>query len=394
MDSLKTSILKVLYFLQFQSIAEISERVGKSIPVTTRAINELVEEGLIIENGLAASTGGRRAMNFALNNDTLGSIISVAIDQYAIYVVAYDIYNREVVETKNAAIHLWDDNDVYDKLTNILDEVIDYLGTHTILCIGITLPGFVDAQQGVNSSFEETSPFFKLKDNIKRHTGIRTYMENDSAAIAIAEHQFGTAKDVREALVINLNWGVGLGMIIKGELFRGHSGYAGEFSHIPLADETKLCSCGKMGCLEVEASLYCAVNDIQSSIENGEQSYLADVFQEKNILHFEDVVNAYERGDQLTIRAIKRIAHMLGKGIATLIHILNPEKIIISGRGATFGDTLIPQLQSSIQEFSIPRLSKQTTIQISEITNIQLLSSACIAIQQMQKLKMKKTQIN
>ncbi|GHE23788.1 ROK family transcriptional regulator [Sphingobacterium griseoflavum] len=394
MDNLKSSILKHLYFHGTQSIAEVSDGIGKSIPLVTRAINELMDDNLITEVGLRPSTGGRRAMNFALHTAKHGCLLGVAIDQYSVSVNAFDLENKPLSLMIKRAIELKDEEDVYQTILAMIDSVIESIGGREVLAIGITLPGFVDAQTGVNNSYNPLSSLFALRDNIRKRYHIPTYIENDSSAIAIAEKYFGAAKSVEDALVINLNWGVGLGMIIQGVLFRGHSGFAGEFSHIPLADESRLCSCGKKGCLEVEASLHCAIDDIQQSLANGERSYLEDVFSQEKGIQFEHLLIAYEKGDQLTIRAIKKIAHMLGKGIATLIHILNPQKIIVSGRGAAFGEALVPQILSAVQEYCIPRLARQTKLEISEMNDVQMLASACIAVQQLEWNKKIKNQLS
>lgn len=383
MESLKLSILRALYFSPNQSIAELSSQIGKSIPLITKAINELLVAKLVISCGLRASTGGRRAIHFMLNSDKQGCIIAVAMDQYATRISAVDLANQQLLPTKKISSHLLDDPDIYTKIIDTLTTVISEFSTDKILSIGITMPGFVDSKKGINNSFSPQSPLYNLRENIQSHFEIPTYLENDSAAIAIAERNFGLIQDAPDALVVNLNWGVGLGMIVDGKLFKGHSGFAGEFSHIPLASEDKLCSCGKKGCLEVAASLLCAIEYIIDAIQEGQPSSLEATYHQHQNISLEDVYEAYVRGDQVTIIAIRKIAYMLGKGIATLIHILNPETIVISGRGAMFGDVLLPQIQSSIQEYCIPRLAKCTSIQISEIKDIQLLASTCIAVQQM-----------
>ncbi|TDS15779.1 ROK family protein [Sphingobacterium paludis] len=394
MDSLKSSILKHLYFNSTQSIAEVSDGIGKSIPLVTRAINELMDDDLIAEIGLRASTGGRRAMNFALHTVAHGCLIAVAIDQYSVSVSAFDLENSPLSAVVKNAIELKEEEQVFAIIVNMIEGLVADMDGRAILAIGITLPGFVDAQTGVNNSYAPASSLHALRENIRERFHIPTYIENDSSAIAIAEKYFGAARSVDDALVINLNWGVGLGMVIQGGLFRGHSGFAGEFSHIPLADENKLCSCGKKGCLEVEASLHCAIDDIQESLANGERSYLEDIFSQEKGIQFEHLLIAYEKGDQLTIRAIKKIAHMLGKGIATLIHILNPQKIIVSGRGAAFGEALVPQILSAVQEYCIPRLARQTKLEISDMADVQLLASACIAVQQLEWSKKTNNQLS
>ena len=383
MESLQLSILRALYFSPNQSIAELSDWIGKSIPLITKAINELLDAELVISCGLRASTGGRRAVHFMLNSEKHGCIVVVAMDQYATNITAVNLANQQLLPTKKITTLLWDDPHTYSKIIDSLTTVISEFQKDKILSIGITMPGFVDSKKGINNSFSPQSPLYKLQENIQSHFEIPTYLENDSAGIAIAEKNFGLIKDVADALVVNLNWGVGLGMIVDGKLFQGHSGFAGEFSHIPLANEDKLCSCGKKGCLEVAASLLCAIEYIVEAIQEGQRSSLEKTYLKHKNLTLEDVFEAYLKGDQVTIIAIRKIAYMLGKGIATLIHILNPETIIISGKGAMFGDVLLPQIQSSIQEYCIPRLAKCTTIQISEIKDIQLLASTCIAVQQM-----------
>ncbi|WDF68199.1 ROK family transcriptional regulator [Sphingobacterium oryzagri] len=382
MESLKSIILKQLYFYGAQSIAEIAEGINKSIPLVTRIINELLQESLIADLGFRASTGGRPAKSFALNAEKNAGVVAVAIDQYAINAVIFDVHNTVLVTAQTVSIHLEQEKETYEAILQLIAQLLLQVDQSRILAIGVTMPGFVNSFTGLNTSFADDSQMFALRDNICMHFQIPTFIENDSSAIAIAEKYFGKARKVADALVINLNWGVGLGMLFQGRLFRGHSGFAGEFSHIPLGNETKLCSCGKKGCLEVEASLYCALENIQASLANGERSNLENFCTLEKAIQFKQLQAAYAKGDQLTIRAIKEIAYMLGKGIATLIHILNPDQIIISGRGAVFGPTLVPQILSSIQEYCIPRLAAKTAIEVSELPHVQLLASVCIAMQQ------------
>ena len=379
MDSLKLSILKRLYFSNPQSIAELSSTIGKSVPNITNSVNKLLQAGLIEHAGLAASTGGRRAAHFAPNADKLPLILSVAIDQYYTSVAVVDFKNHYKTEIRTAAIDL-KSPEAYTDLRALIEASLSEIDRKLVYGMGISIPGFVDSNSGKNNSYPEDAPLYDLKHQLERDFGLPTYVENDSSAIAIAEHHFGKAKDVRNAMVINLNWGVGLGMIIDNELYRGHSGYAGEFSHIPLSNLNKLCSCGKKGCLEVEASLVAAIDFALERLQSGEESSLKHKITSDGRLSGNDLLDAAIAGDQLAMEAINRIGYMLGKGIATLIHIINPQKVIISGRGAKAQDILLPQIQLAILEFSIQRLSKDTTIEFSNTDHIQLLGSTCICV--------------
>jgi len=133
-----------------------------------------------------------------------------------------------------------------------------------------------------------------------------------------------------------------------------------------LSESNELCSCGKKGCLEVEASLTAAIKNVQQALNDGEKSSLG-AEQYSNLLAQGDALleNALN-GDQLAVASLGKIGYMLGKGVATLIHILNPEVIVISGRGAKAGSILMPQIQTAVNEFCIPRLASTTQIQISD----------------------------
>src|SRR5205823_8911207 len=126
----------------------------------------------------------------------------------------------------------------------------------------------------------------------------------DSRLIALAELKFGAARGKKNAMVINVGWGIGLGMILEGELFRGHDGFAGEFSHIPLFLNNKLCSCGKSGCLETESSLLVVIEKFRQALQAGNPSFIktlpAGDFQQA----WQMIVDAAMRGDKLAIELL------------------------------------------------------------------------------------------
>lgn len=379
---MKQEIIKSFYLGGAQSIADLARNIGKSIPNVTRAIQDLVSSKVLKEDGYAPSTGGRRAIRFKLSPTHNPYFIAVAIDQYSIHTALLDINNQTILPSTSHYIAL----NSPDAFKNIVDSIQKILNQKDydqsrIGAIGITIPGFVDSKLQINDSFQVDNPLYNLPASLNKIFQLPIYIENDSSAIAVAENKFGTAQNTSNALIINFNWGVGLGIIVENKLFKGHNGFAGEFSHIPLSQYNKLCSCGKRGCLEVEASLIAAVEYVDNKIKEGESSILANEIH-REILHTGNaLIKAVFQGDTLAINAVNKSAYMLGKGIATLIHILNPEKIIISGRGAELGNIILPQIQTAVHEFAIPRLAAQTEIKISERAHeIQLLGSMCAII--------------
>lgn len=380
MTILEQSILRELYFSKKQSIAELSLAIGKSVPNITKSLNHLISKRIVKSEGPAPSTGGRRALLFALNNKELPNILAIAIDQFNISIALVDLSNHPILEQANFPIELNKDKNIDQTIIQYIENYIQHLSSYNILAIGLTMPGFVNADLGINTSYPENHPLYNLKSRIQTHFNTPCYIENDSTSIAIAEYKFGEAIGINNALIVNLNWGVGLGMILEGKLFKGSNGFAGEFSHIPLSNLNKLCSCGKRGCLEVEASLSSALENVENKLENGEISKLSHHYLTDKKIDIASLMNAANSGDQVAIASFSPIGYMLGKGIATLIHIINPEVIIISGRGSEIGGILLPRIQSSILEFSIQKLSKYSSIKISKLKNAQIIGSAAIAI--------------
>ncbi|AIM35814.1 ROK family transcriptional regulator [Sphingobacterium sp. ML3W] len=380
---MNSQIIKAIYFQKLQSIAQLSKVFNKSIPVITKSINSLLEMDLIEGNDLAVSTGGRRAIQFKLNNKLPIYTLVIALDQYYTSIYIFDLENNSVSENVDLYNPL-KNNKALEIIINATEEVIasSKIPEANFLGIGISMPGFVDTEKGINDSFNKQSKLHHIKKHISEHFKIPTIIENDSTCIAFSEQKFGAAKNIKNSLVINLNWGVGLGMIVNDQIFKGSSGYAGEFSHIPLSDSNELCSCGKKGCLEVEASLTAAVKNVQAALNSGEKSSLESE-QHNNLLAQGDaLLESAINGDQLAVASLGKIGYMLGKGIATLIHILNPEAIIISGRGAKAGTILMPQIQTAINEFCIPRLAQATELKISNTNKqAQSLGTAAFVIE-------------
>ncbi|MEZ0450287.1 ROK family protein [Sphingobacterium thalpophilum] len=379
---MEKEILKSLYFDATLSIAELVKKLTKSTPSITKAINRLLDEKIIIECGFAESTGGRRPIQFALNPDLDFHILTISADQYFSTFTLTNLSHVVIAEFRDVPLELKGSN----SSNQLLSEIENILASSSIridrlIGIGLSMPGFVNSELGVNESYPAQHPLYKIKKDIEKKYRVPTVIENDSRCIALAEKEFGLAKNIKNSLIINLNWGVGLGIIINGVVFKGESGFAGEFSHIPLSDNNTLCSCGKRGCLEVEASLNAAIRNTENDIANNEYS-IYSTFVKRNLNKIDALIESTNAGDQIVINNLGKIGYMLGKGISTLIHILNPKQIIVSGRGAEFGRILNPQIQIAINEFCIPDIAKTTQIQMSELNKqAQIKGTAAIVVE-------------
>lgn len=383
----KKEILKQLYFANSLSCAELSVLINKSLPLTTRLVYELIDEGFVSEKGFAVSTGGRRPITFSLNPD-VQYIVSVALDQFVARIVIMDMQNNFVTPLEKFELPLHKNAQAVEVLTDKISRTIkkSRISGKKIIGVGIGMPGFVDARKGINYSFLKT-PGKSLTEQMHEKLGIPVFIDNDSSLIALAEFRFGAAKGRKNSMVVNIGWGVGLGMILEGELFRGNNGFAGEFSHIPLFMNGKLCSCGKRGCLETETSLLTVISKAKEGLKNGRVSMLDSTSLEHFESASETLTTAAGEGDQFAVELLSEAGYNIGRGVAILIHILNPEQIILSGRGSSAGKIWQAPIQQALNEHCIPRLATNTTIEISSLGyNAELIGAAALVMDNYKEL--------
>ncbi len=384
-DLYKSKILKELCLGNQLSGSDISLRIERSLPLTLRVLSELVQEGMVKEKGYAASTGGRRPLMYALAPGKMYGI-AIAMDQLITTIALVDLESFTVLEASKLNLKLKDNDQSLDQLISYLLNFIQGLtiDAEKIIGIGIGMPGFIDVNKGINYSYLDTSGG-SLTRRLEEEIGIPVYIDNDSSVIALAEFRLGGAKTRENAMVINVSWGIGLGMIVNGELFRGYNGFSGEFSHIPIFNNNKLCDCGKNGCLETEASLRVVVEKARSGIQEGRvtnMKQLPDEIEEA----CQEVLKAATRGDQFAVELVSEAALQIGKGIAILIHIMNPELIILSGRGAAAGNLWLPPIQQALNRYCIPRLAAYTHMEISKLSKeAELMGAACLVVENIDK---------
>lgn len=379
-------IIRQLYYHEVLAYSELSLCTGMSLPLVTKVLNELTASGTVTKTGYAPSTGGRKPLMYRL---TPGAhyIVSVALDQLTARIAVMDLRNQFVQPIEKFEIDLAEDPNALNTLVEKINTVIGSLAVarNQIIGIGIGIPGFINEKKGISYSFFKTAGK-TLSEYLSEKSGLPVFIDNDSGLIALAEFRFGAARNRMNAMVINIGWGVGLGMVLNGELFRGHNGYAGEFSHIPLFLNGKLCSCGKRGCLETETSMLVLLKKAREGLMNGRLSML----QLASLEHFDTagdaLKNAVTQGDQFTIELFSQAGYDIGRGVAVLIHLLNPELIVLSGRGSSAGRIWQAPIQQAINEHCIPRLAEHAEIEVSTLGhNAELIGAAALVIENLIK---------
>lgn len=383
------NILKELYFSKGLSYSEISSRTKKSLPLVTTLATDLLNKEYIVETGLAVSTGGRRPQMFSIRADSM-YIVSVAMDQFFTRLSIMDMHNNHIAAISSQPLPLANNKNAIIGLIELIENFIKSsdVPVDKIIGIGIGMPGFIDTNKGINHTFLK-APGKSITKFISEKIKIPVFIDNDSSLIALAEHKFGVAKNKRNAMIINVGWGVGLGMILNNELYRGSDGFAGEFSHVPVFNNNKICTCGKIGCLETETSLSVIIENAKQAIMKGGSSVMSiEKLSSKDFEEaFEDIKNAAYKGDRLAVELFSNIGYNIGRGVAILIHLLNPELVVLSGRGALAGKIWQAPIQQAINEHCIPILGENISIEISPNGyEAELIGGAALVIDNLIKL--------
>lgn len=365
----KIKIIENLYFQGPKTNTDICEQFGISSPTSIRLLNQLIDEGWIKKEGQGKSAGGRKPDLYRLKEDSF-YVLGIQLERSRIKMVIFDNHNNKVAEFED--LFQLDSEDglvdhIYDKANKILKS--SGIDLAKLLGIGVSMPGLVSSREGKNFTYfikEEESE--SLEAILKRKFKKPVFILNDAKSACLAELNFGLASNKQDVLVISMDWGIGLGIIIDGKVYQGSTGFAGEFGHIPLVDDGFLCHCGKRGCLETVASGLALTRMAQEGLKAGESTSLSLLSKkEMEGLQPKTIIEAANMGDQFSINILSKVGINLGKGLAILIQIFNPELIILEGRFSRAEQFITVPIQQSINTYCMAQLREKTKISLSNL---------------------------
>lgn len=349
------------------TIADLSRILNVSNPTITKLVGELIQEGYVRDLGKIETGGGRRPCAFGLVSDS-GYFLGVTILDQALCFGVIDLNKNTVTVQQEIPFSYSTNTQFIETLAERIREFIATLGTakDKILGMGITVKGRVDAASGVIYNTMNTDGY-PLARIIWEKTGIETIVENDTRAMTYAEYLSGDNNGVQNALFINIGRGIGVGIIVRGKLYYGKSGFSGEFGHIPFFDNEKICQCGKKGCLETEASGVALETIFAERLREGASSILSDRFRNGETIGMHEIIEAAKNDDVLSIDLITSIGEKLGRGISVLINLFNPELVVIGGPLSEVGDYLMLPIRTALNKYSLRLVTRDTTLRLSTL---------------------------
>jgi glucokinase-like ROK family protein len=281
----------------------------------------------------------------------------------------FDNKNTNITGIKIYPLGLDNKLSTLDKLVEHVNELIKESGIDSskLMGIGISMPGLVDSHKGINYTYLNFGNK-SVRDILIKKFNRPVFIENDAKAAALAEFRFGIAKRKKNVLVLYLDWGIGLGLILDGKIYRGTSGFSGEFSHIPMIENGLLCHCGKNGCIETVASGTAITRIAKEGIQSGRSSIISSLVNDDlDKIEIKTIVDAAHQGDQYAISILSEMGYNLGKGIAVLIQLLNPELIVLGGKVSVAGQYITTPIQQSLNTYCMRQIHEKTDIRISEM---------------------------
>lgn len=366
-SSLKQRILGLCINDGDYSLADLSRELDTSIPTTTKLVSELVEEGLLVDMGKIGTNGGRRPSIFGLN-PSAGYFVGVDIRRKFISIAVTDFKGALIDFHERLEFAAQNSEESFREICRNIKAELEESGidTQKILAYGFNLAGRVNNETGYCFSYfiGEDKPIASVLED---ELGKPVFIDNDSRSMTYGEYICGAANGEKNMLFLNIAWGLGMGMIVDGRLSYGKSGFSGEIGHFPLLNNNQICHCGKMGCLETGASGSAAHRIFMEKLAEGRTSTLSAKFNNGEKVHIEDIIAAVKEEDVLAIEVIEEIGTTLGRAVAGLINLFNPELIVVGGIIADTKEYLLLPMKSAIQKHSLNIINSDTTIKFSKL---------------------------
>jgi N-acetylglucosamine repressor len=333
--------------------AQIARITGLSPATVTAIAQDLIDSNLIVEKEPGDSRGGRRPILLAINPGG-GYVVGIKVMEDHLVGALVDLESTVLMRGTTPLNDNHPDG-LVQAVTDLVNQVLRSYGVEStkLIGVGVGLPGIIDAQKGILRQ----TPFFDwhdlpIRDMLSEKLGLSVYIDNDVNTLTLTEKLYGAGQGLRDFLVVTIGRGIGLGIVINSQLYRGNGGGAGEFGHIVIDEDGPACECGKRGCLEayigekglVQSSQYISLN--------------------KSI---DEILQLVEGGNKIAIQILESAGRLLGKEIANLVNILNPERIIISGEGVRYGHFFFDMMQSAVEQNTTKSHFKDLTIRVDPL---------------------------
>ncbi|MCP3757373.1 ROK family protein [Streptomyces sp. NPDC056773] len=329
--------------------AEIARSTGLSAATVSNIVRELKEAGTVEVTDTSA--GGRRARSVSLSGDA-GIVIGVDFGHTHLRVAVGNLAHQVLAEESEPldVDASWVDG--FDRAEALVGRLVEGvgIGRDKVIGVGLGVPGPIDVESGTLGSTAILPGWAGInpRRELSQRLGVPVYVDNDANLGALGELVWGSGRGVKDLAYIKVASGVGAGLVINGQIYRGPGGTAGEIGHITLDESGPVCRCGNRGCLETFAAARYVLPLLQSS--HGPE------------LTMERVVELARDGDPGCRRVITDVGRHIGSGVASLCNLLNPSRVVLGGSLADAGELVLAPIRESVGRYAIPSAARQLSV--------------------------------
>lgn len=352
------------------SRGRLAEVLDSSRSKISGEVSRLMELGLLAEEGLAESDGGRRSTLLSIPRSA-GLLAAVDLGATSID-VALTTLGSGVVSRKGEPADIKDGPRIVlsrakAMLSELLDEQDEEPGN--VLAIGVGVPGPVEQAAGVLRSPPIMPGWdrFPIRGVFAGEYAAPVFVDNDVNVMALGEHWGGVGRGVDNMIFVKVGTGIGGGIVADGRIYRGTQGSAGDIGHISVDPNGPVCVCGNLGCLETMAGAPAIVLKAEHRAREGRSPTLAGILAEKGELNTLDVGRAAGLGDYEALTIVRETGHLIGQVLATLVSVLNPSMIVIGGGVPQIGHSFLAEIRSAVYQRSLPLATRNLPIVLSEL---------------------------
>ncbi|HJC93049.1 MAG TPA: ROK family transcriptional regulator [Candidatus Phocaeicola excrementigallinarum] len=372
-------IIAYLMHTHFSTIPDLAREIDLSVPTVTKFVMEMVESGYIVNYGKQETSEGRPPNVYGLNP---GSAYTIGVDIRAFCLhIGLMNFTGDIVDSEMGLECCLENSPA--GLETLVEHIRNFIDRHEsvknkILQVGVNISGRVNPEEGYSYSmfnFEERPLSEVLSDKL----GIPVRIDNDTRAMAYGEMLKGVVKAEKDIVFINVSWGLGAAFIIDGKMYEGRSGFSGEFGHFSVFDNEIICRCGKKGCLETEVSGQALHRLLCEKVKGGQNSILAKkILSSTEEVTLEEIVEATNKEDMLCIELVEEIGRKLGRYLAGLINLFNPELVVIGGTLARTEDYILQPVKTAVRKYSLNLVNRDSAIVLSKLQNKAGVVGACL----------------
>jgi len=364
---------------------KIAKALGFGSATAFRASEGLISSGWILETTRAASSAGRRARPIVIAPDAAHVLaFNLSADRADIAIVAA---NMTIAATTSLEVDLRRQGPevVFERLKSAAAALIRRVGLKepTISGIGIAMAGVVHSELGspVMPSGLPLWHGYHIGSLAHELWGVPAVVDNDANLCALGEMFRGGARESRNFIYVHLDIGIGAGLVIERQLYRGSTGLAGEIGHVRVPGATRQCPCGKVGCLQAVASAPAVIARARTR-SRGTSGPLRRATDKERHLTLADIAAAAKDGDEIAIEVISEAGLQIGQVLAGASNLISPDQILVGGGMAVFGPRLIAAMRRSLMEDGLPGSGHQIAIDFAELgEHAALMGAAALAVE-------------